>query len=90
MIGQAFWFWAKIGITDPQYAQAFTDSEEQEKLPNDSHESEEKPVAETKDEQLFDRKVLINRTRPEACDQEVHLDVTVEFIIFHNHIFHCK
>ncbi|XP_076235530.1 voltage-dependent calcium channel subunit straightjacket isoform X5 [Calliopsis andreniformis] len=73
LIGQAAWAWAKAGIWESDYADAFAYPNEEEGIPEDYQESEEKPPVDAKDEKMFDQKVLINRTRPEACDQEVYL-----------------
>ncbi|XP_076165059.1 voltage-dependent calcium channel subunit straightjacket isoform X2 [Ptiloglossa arizonensis] len=73
LVGQAVWAWARAGIWDSEYAEAFAYPNEDEGIHEDYQESEEKPPADAKDEKLFDQKVLINRTRPEACDKEVYL-----------------
>ncbi|XP_043254701.1 voltage-dependent calcium channel subunit alpha-2/delta-3 [Colletes gigas] len=72
-VGKAAWAWAKAGIWDSEYVQTFAYPNEDEAIHEDYQESEEKPTVDAKDEKLFDQKVLINRTRPEACDQEVYL-----------------
>ncbi|XP_060826223.1 voltage-dependent calcium channel subunit alpha-2/delta-3 isoform X1 [Bombus pascuorum] len=73
LIGQAAWAWAKAGIWESDYAEAYAYPNEDEGMHEDYQESEDKPPIDPKDERLFDQKVLINRTRPEACDQEVYL-----------------
>ncbi|XP_076638666.1 voltage-dependent calcium channel subunit straightjacket isoform X2 [Colletes latitarsis] len=72
-VGKVAWAWAKAGIWDSEYVQTFAYPNEDETMHEDYQESEEKPTVDAKDEKLFDQKVLINRTRPEACDQEVYL-----------------
>lgn len=74
MIGQAAWVWAKTGILDSDDAEAY--SYDESAVHEDYHDSEEKfPPVEAKDERSsFDQNVLINRTRPEVCDQEVKFD----------------
>lgn len=72
LVGQAAWAWAKAGIWESDYAEAYAYPNEDEGMHEDYQESEEKPPIDPKDERLFDQKVLINRTRPEACDQEVN------------------
>ncbi|CAK9822577.1 Voltage-dependent calcium channel subunit alpha-2/delta-3 [Anthophora retusa] len=73
LVGQAAWAWAKAGIWDTEYAEAFAYPKDEDSMHEDYQESEEKPPVDARGEKLFDQKVLINRTRPEACDQEVHL-----------------
>lgn len=79
MIGQAAWVWAKMGImeSDDAGAYSYISDDESAVHEDDYHDSEEKlPPVEPKDERSrdFDHNVLINRTRPEVCDQEVNLN----------------
>ncbi|XP_076666830.1 voltage-dependent calcium channel subunit straightjacket isoform X3 [Andrena cerasifolii] len=70
LVGQAAWAWAKAGIWDAEYTEAFAYPNEDENTPEDyPGKSETSPV----DAKLFTQEILINRTRPEACDQEVYL-----------------
>lgn len=78
LLGQAAWAWARAGIWESEYADAFAYPNEEEGIPEDYPESGEKPPVDAKDEKMFDQKVLINRTRPEACDQEVKLITKIE------------
>ncbi|KAK2575605.1 hypothetical protein KPH14_011311 [Odynerus spinipes] len=73
IIGQLAWAWIKAGIWHSDYAHAYAYPNENEGMHEDYRESDVKPPVDAKDEKLFDMKVLINRTRPEACDQEVYL-----------------
>ncbi|XP_011876387.1 PREDICTED: voltage-dependent calcium channel subunit alpha-2/delta-3 isoform X2 [Vollenhovia emeryi] len=74
MIGQAAWVWAKTGIMESDDAEAYNYvSDDESAIHEDDHESEEKLPIEQKDERNFDQNVLINRTHPEVCDQEVYL-----------------
>lgn len=89
MIGQAAWAWAKTGIWESDYAEAYAyaNDEEVHVVHDDYHESEEKTAADSKDEKPFnDQDVLINRTHLEVCDQEVNINfaslhVTTLFIL---------
>lgn len=76
LVGQAAWAWAKAGIWDAEYTEAFAYPNEDENTPEDYQESEKSPV-DAKSEKLFTQEILINRTRPEACDQEVKRVTTV-------------
>ncbi|CAL1679526.1 unnamed protein product [Lasius platythorax] len=75
MVSQAAWVWAKTGVLEPDYAGAYGYvSDEETAVHDDYHENEEKfSPADLKDERSFDQNVLINRTRPEVCDQEMYL-----------------
>ncbi|XP_012150257.1 voltage-dependent calcium channel subunit straightjacket isoform X2 [Megachile rotundata] len=73
LVSQAVWAWAKAGIWDSEYAEAYAYPNEEENMHEEYQENEDNPPVDAKDEKLFDQKVLINRTRPEACDKEVYL-----------------
>ncbi|XP_029664841.1 voltage-dependent calcium channel subunit alpha-2/delta-3 isoform X1 [Formica exsecta] len=75
MVSQAAWAWAKTGILEPDYAEAYGYvNDEETAVHDDDHESEDKPSpADSKEERTFDESLLINRTRLEVCDQEVYL-----------------
>lgn len=79
LVGQAVWAWAKAGIWESEYAYAYPN--EDEGIHEEYQDNEEKPPVDAKDEKLFDQKVLINRTRPEACDQEVNFMIYINYII---------
>ncbi|EFN86529.1 voltage-dependent calcium channel subunit alpha-2/delta-3 isoform X7 [Harpegnathos saltator] len=72
--GQAAWAWAKTGIWESDFAEAYAypNDEEVHVVRDDYHENKEKTSADSKDERSFEE-VLINRTRLEVCDQEVYL-----------------
>ncbi|XP_034938362.1 voltage-dependent calcium channel subunit alpha-2/delta-3 isoform X2 [Chelonus insularis] len=65
------WTWAKFGLWQTDYAQGYDyfPNEEDEGL---SDYPDERSLDE-KGERLFDDRVLINKTRPQSCDQEVYL-----------------
>ncbi|KAG9433939.1 voltage-dependent calcium channel subunit alpha-2/delta-3 precursor [Apis mellifera carnica] len=69
LVGQAVWAWAKAGIWESEYAYAYPNEDEDIHEEYQDNDQEKPPIT----EKLFDQKVLINRTRPEACDQEVYL-----------------
>lgn len=78
MIGQAAWAWAKTGILESEDVYGYV-SDDESAGHEDNHENEEKfPLPDSKDERSnFDQYVVINRTHPEVCDQEVHLNSEV-------------
>lgn len=76
-IGQAAWAWAKTGIWEFDYVEAYAYANDEE-VHDDDHESEEKPSVDPKDEKSFE---LINRTRLEVCDQEVNVYLVQLYII---------
>lgn len=69
LVGQAVWAWAKAGIWESEYAYAYPNEDEDIHEEYQDNDQEKPPIT----EKLFDQKVLINRTRPEACDQEVNI-----------------
>ena len=69
LVGQAVWAWAKAGIWESEYAYAYSNEDEDIHEEYQDNDQEKPPIT----EKLFDQKVLINRTRPEACDQEVNI-----------------
>lgn len=75
MIGNVAWAWAKTGIVESDFAEAYSSYVSDEGLMEgreNVYDNEEKPMPELKDEEkVFEQHVLINRTRPEVCDQEV-------------------
>ncbi|KAG5309152.1 CA2D3 protein, partial [Pseudoatta argentina] len=76
MIGHAAWAWARTGILDYENAEAYNYvSDDESAVHSDDHESEEKlpPITDKDDRLNFDQNILINRTRPEVCDQEIYL-----------------
>ncbi|XP_066590099.1 voltage-dependent calcium channel subunit alpha-2/delta-3 isoform X2 [Prorops nasuta] len=73
LLGQASWAWAKAGIWDSDYTQASAAPNEEDMMNENYPRNEEKPITEVKDDGRFYEKVIINRTRPEACDKEVYL-----------------
>lgn len=79
-VGQAAWAWAKAGIWESEYAEAFAYPNEEKGIHEDYQENDDKGPVDAKYEKMFDQKVLINRTRPEACDKEVD---TVRSAIVH-------
>lgn len=86
LVGQAVWAWAKAGIWESEYAYAYPN--EDEGIHEEYQDNEEKPPVDAKDEKLFDQKVLINRTRPEACDQEVNFVIYQLHYMFFNFLFY--
>ncbi|XP_071635813.1 voltage-dependent calcium channel subunit straightjacket isoform X2 [Temnothorax longispinosus] len=76
MVGQAAWAWAKMGILESDDAEVYSYvSDDESAVHEDYHEGDDKlPPLEPNYERLyFDRTVVMNRTRPEVCDQEVYL-----------------
>lgn len=65
--------YAKVGLWQNDYAEAVAYTDQEDIIIEDYPEMNEKAAIETKDEKMFDQKVLINKTRPEPCDQEVIL-----------------
>lgn len=80
LVGQAVWAWAKAGIWESEYAYAYPNEDEDIHEEYQDNDQEKPPIT----EKLFDQKVLINRTRPEACDQEVNImiDISTTIIFF--------
>lgn len=80
MIGQAAWVWAKTGLMESDNVEVYGHvSDDESAIHEDNHENEEKfPPVDSKDERSnFDQNILINRTHPEVCDQEVNLNSKV-------------
>ncbi|XP_032664937.1 voltage-dependent calcium channel subunit alpha-2/delta-3 isoform X3 [Odontomachus brunneus] len=77
-IGQAAWAWAKTGIWEFDYveAYAYANDEEVNVVHDNYHKSDkaaEKSPDDPKDERSFEEAIVINRTHLEACDQETYL-----------------
>ncbi|XP_028044532.1 voltage-dependent calcium channel subunit alpha-2/delta-3 isoform X2 [Monomorium pharaonis] len=76
MIGHAAWAWAKMGIIESDDTEAYgMISDDESAIHDDYHETEDKlPPIDLKDGRSnFDSNIIINRTHPEVCDQEVYL-----------------
>ncbi|XP_011334434.1 voltage-dependent calcium channel subunit alpha-2/delta-3 isoform X3 [Ooceraea biroi] len=78
LIAQAAWVWAKTGVMESDYAEAYGYVRDEESVTRNEEEypeSEEKqfPTIDLRDENYVNKFVVIKRTRPEVCDQEVYL-----------------
>jgi len=78
LMGQIAWVWAKTGVMESDYAEAYgyVRDEESATRSHEDYENEEKefqPI-DPRDEKYVGQYVVINRTRPEVCDKEVRKD----------------
>lgn len=78
-IGRAAWAWAKTGIWESGFAEAYTYAND-EKVTHDGSQESEKPQVETK--QTFRDMMRIKRTRLEVCDKEVSVCADYNYILY--------
>ncbi|XP_008550287.1 voltage-dependent calcium channel subunit alpha-2/delta-3 isoform X1 [Microplitis demolitor] len=73
LLAQLVWTWAKVGFWQLDYAYGHTfDYDNEEDNGHNDYEDNDDRTSEEKGEKAYDR-VIINRTKPQACDQEVYL-----------------